>query len=143
MRGSGKYLRGSGKYLKIVGKSGEMWGKKYIIPCFSPHTPLFSQPLFSLRVFFTLKQHNTTPMLYDGLCGFKIKNVQSLEPSILASWRLDPEKISHNQFLILQIIYSSIFWLSGPFAMFLGHQGQLQTAVYMSPLTCMQVNFKP
>jgi hypothetical protein len=45
-------------------------------PSFSATPPSFSTQLFFLHAFFTLKQHNTTPMLSDGLCGFRVKNAQ-------------------------------------------------------------------
>jgi hypothetical protein len=37
-------------------------------------TPLSFVPLFSPVPISTLKQHSTTLMLSDGLCGFKVKN---------------------------------------------------------------------
>jgi hypothetical protein len=49
---------------------------------FSHCFPLFSSiPLFFLPIFFpvpisTLKQDNTTLMLSNGLCGFKVKNAR-------------------------------------------------------------------
>jgi hypothetical protein len=39
------------------------------------HSPHFFAIFFPAPIF-TLKQHNTTLMLSDGLCGFRVKNAQ-------------------------------------------------------------------